>query len=390
MDSIDLACGERLLYEIPTIKPDFVYRAYKNRVRAIGMWPWNLSIKLLGVPTYRSIMRTDLSLVFDAVLFDRSLYNPAFNYLSSLYLLLPHARKAGKRVAWFNVTAGPVTTPMGKRMVRELAEITEFITVRDQSSLDILRELGVQQQNIFVTADAALNTQPASDERVAEIWKTLGFAPGEEVLAINVNKYRDTWAGLNRAPTPEDEFIRVYAEACSELSKKLDLPLLFVCTQHHDVPLTKAIIQRINSGKKISLVTNIDYGHEDLKGVLSQVSLLIAMRLHCNILGTSALTPALALQFAPKVKHYYDSLGLPQNCVSFEKFSVSLLVENGLRAWSERHETRKTLERRIPELQRDAHKSGQIVALLRQGLSAEQAIAAITVKAPATEQHPLI
>lgn len=86
MDSIDLACGERLLYEIPSIKPDFIYRSYKNRVRAIGMWPWNLSIKMLGVPTYRSIMRTDLSLVFDAVLFDRSLYNPAFNYLSSLYL----------------------------------------------------------------------------------------------------------------------------------------------------------------------------------------------------------------------------------------------------------------------------------------------------------------
>jgi len=75
MDSVDAAVGSRLLYEIPTIKPEFVRNNYQNDVRPVSMLPWNFSVKMLGLPTYRSVMRTDLSLVFDAVLFDRSLYN---------------------------------------------------------------------------------------------------------------------------------------------------------------------------------------------------------------------------------------------------------------------------------------------------------------------------
>jgi hypothetical protein len=67
MDSIDEACGKRLLYEIPTIRPEFIWKNYENRVRPISMLPWDLSVKMLGVPTFRSILRTDLSLVCDPV-----------------------------------------------------------------------------------------------------------------------------------------------------------------------------------------------------------------------------------------------------------------------------------------------------------------------------------
>ena len=150
MDTVDEACGERLLYEIPTLNTDFVNRSYANRVQPVGMMPWNLSVKMLGVPTYRSVMRTDLTLLFDAILFDRSLYNPLFNFLSTLRLLLPRARKRGKLMACFNVGAGPVDSQAGREMLRHVAELMDFITVRDQESLDILRELEIV---VDVTAD---------------------------------------------------------------------------------------------------------------------------------------------------------------------------------------------------------------------------------------------
>lgn len=110
MDSIDEACGRRLLYEIPSPNPDFIRGSYANRVRPISMQPWNGSVGMLGVPTYRSIRRTDLTLVFDAILFDRWLYNPLFNYLLPLHVLLPRAHRRGKRLGFFNVGLGPVNT----------------------------------------------------------------------------------------------------------------------------------------------------------------------------------------------------------------------------------------------------------------------------------------
>ena len=82
MDSVDSAVGRRLTYEIPTIKPRFIKETYPNITRPISLMPWHGTVKMLGLPTLRSILRTDFSLIFDAILFDRSLYNPLFNFLS--------------------------------------------------------------------------------------------------------------------------------------------------------------------------------------------------------------------------------------------------------------------------------------------------------------------
>ncbi|MBD3337282.1 MAG: hypothetical protein GF355_17355, partial [Candidatus Eisenbacteria bacterium] len=164
MEGVDRACGTRLLYEIPTINPGFIRRTYPHRVRPVGMLPWNLSIKMLGLPTYRSILRTDLTLIFDAILFDRALWNPLFNFLSTLHLLLPAARRRGGRMGFYNVGTGPVTTPAGRRMLRRLSETMDFITVRDQESLEILHEIGVRHPRMLLTADAALEIAGAGEE----------------------------------------------------------------------------------------------------------------------------------------------------------------------------------------------------------------------------------
>ena len=167
MDAVDRAIGAPLRYEIPTIRPGYIRDNYPNQTVPISMMPWSGSLKMLGIPTLRSILRTDITLMFDAILFDRALFNPLFNFMSSLHLMLPYARRKGKRMACYNVGTGPVTTPTGRRMLRELAELMDFITVRDQDSYDILRDIGVQNPRIRVTADAALNA-PASDRAHAE------------------------------------------------------------------------------------------------------------------------------------------------------------------------------------------------------------------------------
>ena len=73
MDACDEACDSKLLYEIPTTNPNFIYQSYRNLVRAVSVMPWNLSLRLAGLPTHLSLGRTDLGLVFDATLFDRAL-----------------------------------------------------------------------------------------------------------------------------------------------------------------------------------------------------------------------------------------------------------------------------------------------------------------------------
>ena len=66
MQAVNASCESNLLYEIPTIRPSYIRNNYREKVKPVGMLPWNFSIKMLGIPTYRSIMRTDLTLIFDS------------------------------------------------------------------------------------------------------------------------------------------------------------------------------------------------------------------------------------------------------------------------------------------------------------------------------------
>ena len=381
MDSIDAACNKRLIYEIPTIKPSFIKRNYANRVKPISMLPWAGSLKMLGFPTYHSIMRSDLTMIFDAILFDRSLYNPLFNFLSTLYLMLPRAKKAGKMLGMFNCGCGPVNTPTGKRMLREIVDMMDFVTVRDKGSLEVLHDIGVTNPNILLTADAALNVVGAPDSRAIAILRELGVDHGEEILGININKYMDTWA-VASDPTinggkvmGREKFINTYAQALSSVAKELNVRLLFVCTQHHDIEITKDLMNRLDTGIRSSLISNRLFSHYELISVLGKLDLLFSMRLHASILATSGLTPTIGLAFQPKNLHYFETLGMTQYMMYFNDFSVDNLIAHILRGWADRPKMRKHLEKVIPSLRLEALKASELVASLNRGENVKAAIA---------------
>lgn len=372
MDSVDAALGRRIRWEIPTIAPNFVTRTYKNDVVPISMLPWSLSVKMLGLPTWRSIMRTDLTLIFDAILFDRALFNPLFNFLSTLYLMLPAAVNAGKRFALYDCGAGPVNTPLGQKMLRELCDLAEFITIREEGSMKVLENIGVTNPNRVLTADAALNDIPSSPERAQQILAEVGLKGEKEILALNVSKYLDTWAGTGRESMGREAFLSGYAQAINATLERLNVPVLFVVTQHHDLSLTKELQARIRTDRKTALVDNIRYTHFDIKAVLGQVSLLFAMRLHAVILASSMNTPVLGLPHQPKVGFYLDTLGMPEQCLDFNNFSAENLQRALLSSWERRGELRQKLERVIPPLQHRAHIPAQIIAALDRSESASQ------------------
>ncbi|MBN1269126.1 MAG: polysaccharide pyruvyl transferase family protein [Kiritimatiellae bacterium] len=366
MDSVDTACGAPLTYEIPTIRPAYIRDHYHNNTRAVSMMPWSLSVKMLGVPTLRSILRTDVTLIFDAILFDRALFNPLFNFMSTLYLLLPIARKRGKRLGCYDVGTGPVNTAPGRKILRELAEMMDFITVRDQASYDILRDIGVKNPRILVAADAALNVRPAPEARAVEILQGLGLDPAEEILGININAYLDTWAGPGVEPMGKEKFLSVYAAALNRVAKEIDAPMLFVCTQHLDVSITRELMDRVTARKKV-LFTNVEHDHYEVKAVLGRLALLFGMRLHCMILASGGLTPIVGLAYQPKIDHYYESLGLSEWSLSFKDFSEDALVRHIRAGWEKRHELREHLGRRIPIQQRKADRAAELIAAIHRG-----------------------
>lgn len=367
MDCIDNACGERMLYEIPTYRPDYIWYNYQNRVRPISMLPWHGTVGMLGVPTFNSIRRSKLTIIYDAMLFDRKLWNPLTNYMSSAWAYLKHLRAKGSLVGFYNVGAGPVTTDWGKRMLRELAELADFITVREYDSYQLLQSMGIDEDKMLITADNAIPVRPSSDDKVQEIFRELNMPFGSEVLAININSYLNSWAGLGQQTLTADSFIKTYAAALNRFLSEVSVPVLFVATQHSDVPVTQRLLDATNAPRGKALFANVRYNHHDVKGVLGHVSMLFGMRLHANILATSAMTPAVALVFQQKVKSYFDLLGLPENVMSFADFSEEALLNQLRYGWSKRQEIKQQLSKVVPLLSKETARSAEIVAAINRG-----------------------
>jgi polysaccharide pyruvyl transferase WcaK-like protein len=377
MDSIDAACKRRLVYEIPTYRPNFIYSSYANRVRGVSMLPWDGTVGMLGLPTYNSVKRTDLTLIYDAMLFDRKLWNPLTNYMPAARYLLPIAKKKGSLTGLFNAGTGPVTTAAGCKMLKEIGETADFLTLRDSEGLDLLRDIGVKNPNTIITADAALNVQPSSKEKIDQIMKQLGLQNSPEILAINVNTYLNTWTESGESAMTPDHFASILASALDRVRKEINVPLLFVATQHHDLEITTLVMSKLRERGITALCTNKTYSHYDIRGVFERVSMLFGMRLHANILCSAGKTPISGLMFQKKVTNYYKLLGLSDRLLSFSQFETQKLAEHILKCWSERAQAKAQLESVIPKLQREALRAAELVALLDGGMAVEEAVKAI-------------
>lgn len=367
MDGVDQACGRSLTYEIPTLRPDYIRNHYPNKTKPVGMMPWHGALRMLGAPTALSLMRTDAVVLFDAILFDRSLFNPLFNFLSSIYLLLPLADRRGIPIIGYNVGVGPVHTAAGRHMLKSVAERMRFITVRDQDSLDLLRDVGVKNPHVRLTADAALNAPSWSADRVREIFTSVHIDPDEPMLGINVNRYLDTWASAGRVSMGREAFLKTYADALRKVGEAINVPIVFVTTQHHDVDLTTELMSRLPDGMRTALVDNRRYDHAAIKGALRHVSLLCGMRLHSLIMASAEGTPIVGITYQPKVAYYFRELGLEDRTLSFDDFESDRLATHILSGWEARDALRATLKDRIPVLQARAAQSATLIAAMEKG-----------------------
>jgi polysaccharide pyruvyl transferase WcaK-like protein len=382
MDCIDNACGRKVNFEIPTYRPPYILNNYENNAKPVSMLPWHGTVGMLGLPTYSSIQRSKLTIIYDAMLFDRKLFNPLTNYMSSAWLYLKHLKKSGNLVGFYNVGAGPVDTDWGKKMLRELAEIADFITVREIDSYNLLKDFGIDEDKMLITADNAIPMRPCSEEKIKEIFSEIKLDMNQEILAININSYLNSWAGLNQKTLSTEEFIDTYADAINTFLDEKKVPVLFVATQHSDVPVTTQLMDKVTSKYGKALFSNVNYNHHDVKGVLSKVSMLFGMRLHANILATSALTPAVALVFQKKVESYYNLLGLPNNIMSFANFSKETLLDKLNYGWNNRSEIRKQLTNIIPTLSEETAKSAEIVAAIDRGEDFRAVLRELKTKQP--------
>jgi polysaccharide pyruvyl transferase WcaK-like protein len=356
-------------FTVPTISEKFVNRAFgRFAVTAVPLMPWNASLKIFGVPTFRAILNSDLVLVTDAVLFDHKFWNPIFNYLSTLSLALPVARRKGIPVVLYNGSIGPIKRTYGENALRKVINSMETVIVRDPESIALLERLGIHHDRIILGADCALNTPVAEAGRIREICRKEGIAPGKSgLISVNINSYIDTFMKKPGEGFGADAFKQTMAEILDKTIENLDVNLVFVVTQVMDSTISHEVVQRMANRRRVSIVTNKKYTHNEIAGILSKADVHVGMRTHSIILASATGTPVVCIVYRPKNRGYMQTIEQSDKSIEIEQFRYpDRLYRLIRRTFDDRENVRAKLK---PVILREKENAWKSVGYLRRYLS---------------------
>lgn len=350
-------------FEVPTINTAFVAREFAHyRIKPIGLMPWNMSIKILGLPLFMSINRCDLVLVTDAILFDRKLMNPLYNYLWTMALALPWAHKRGKPVVLYNVSLGPVHTPAGILCLQKVIDASGDIILRDRMSSNVLSAVNRSSRKVLQGADCALNANVTRGADLDALFEREKLCPaGASFITVNINSYLDVFLQRDKRTT-KDGFVRIMAETIDRMMETHGLRVVFVQTQPMDLTLAREVFSAVKNQSGISMITNVNYSYRDLAGVLSRADIHIGMRTHSLILAASVQTPVVGIACTPKNRGFMDSIEQTARMIEFEDFRTETFFNLCSTAWMNREAIRKDMGPIIAREKQLARSSATLLA----------------------------
>ncbi|MSQ14923.1 MAG: methyltransferase domain-containing protein [Dehalococcoidia bacterium] len=300
--------------------------------------------------------------------------------LLQLCLLLT-AKLMHKKVICYAQGVGPITDPVSRTLAGIVVGSLDAITVRDRYSYDQLKDLGINEAAIQVTADPAIALKPASAERAEAIMRYEGLTRPFVVLALRRwGHYKSNflpvsvYAKAGRWPTGHSEsfarFLSDIARLADQIASQLKAQVLFLPMSPGDDQGDEAIAETVlgmMTERESGLVLRGRYHPFELKALLGEAALVIGLRTHSVILACSAGTPAIAISYSGKGESFMTALGLPEYSLPFERAFFDRLWPMVKDAWMKREVLSAHLDSVIPELERKAVSNAIIARELLDG-----------------------
>lgn len=182
--------------------------------------------------------------------------------------------------------------------MRYFSKKVHRITVRDEQSLDLLRELGVSKVPVEVTADPALGIRITWSGKELLEQAGVDLAPSKGKVGVSLR----SWEG-------EQEYLPVLARVLGRLREQMNLQYVFFPFQTGcDEQVSLRVLGEVF--KEGDALVSGRFTPEQVAAMLKEMDGVIAMRLHGIILSSLSCVPAFGLIYDPKVKHFMERAGL--------------------------------------------------------------------------------
>ena len=268
-----------------------------------------------------------------------------------------------KPVMCFAQGVGPVNSKAIAWALLHVLKRLALITVRDDESAERLRRMGVP--GAVVTADPSFCLEPA----LLPAEGRRGRLPYIAVALRRWGHYQGGWRPVRwqalREGSRFDRFCVEVAAALDRVQESVGVEVLFVpmCPggdQHDDL-----VAERVRGLMRHPASTlQEDLPLAELKCLLGQTELVVAMRSHAGMLAAGAGTPVVSIDYQGKGHALMATLGMSGYCLNWDSVTADRLTVTICDAVKNGQVIRERLCQRIPELQRLAGDNARLAAAL--------------------------
>lgn len=261
-----------------------------------------------------NFLRSDVIIIGGGGLFFDSIETNKWIYG---YLKLIHrAKRLGKKVALVGISVGPLHHQDSEVAIGEAFSRADLISVRDNSSKELLIKCGVMAEKVHVIPDLVFTLQSAPDERIQEIISDEGLRINNQSnIALTPCCYNTAQTGWLT------QYIAFCEEAVSELDSNLWLVPMQRNNSHDDLSAINEIFAGLSEAtKKRTRILAKNYNAKEVQGVLSKADFVLAERLHGSIMALNTGTPFMGIAYMPKVVGVLALAGLQKNIINFDSF----------------------------------------------------------------------
>ena len=209
---------------------------------------------------------------------------------------------------------GPVNKQINKKLMKWILNKVDLITVRDNSSKELLENLGVVKPSIYVNSDPVFLLKKKSLNSIIDnhpFIQELINSDGRPLIGVSVREYKSNGSDSKR----------IFAQAADYLIENYKAKIVFIPFQFdEDVHISEEILSLM---KNKAEVLKIKLEPEELLSILSRLSLVVGVRLHSIIFSSMANIPFVAFNYDPKMKYFVEDLGLSELLLEIDE-NISL------------------------------------------------------------------
>jgi len=240
------------------------------------------------------------------------------------------------------------------------------VTLRERITYERLQNNHLLSSKIIVTGDPAFLLQPATEERISNIWEREGLSTIKDPI-IGITLTYDcavkSFSNLKKADS-YSKHNRVISQAIDYLVERYSAFIVFLphsiglSSQNDDRIIANHLLQQCKYHSHVKVITG-EYSASELKGIIGQCDLFIGERIHSTINALSMEIPSLILiNKDDQRSDIIRMLGQESSLFYINEFNFSDVKNKIDYVWSCKDNIKAKLREQICEIKERAMQNG--------------------------------